>query len=145
MRYFYLLAALLICSSTQAQLYYDASDALPDNGARGQSMDVKAVDLNGDESLDIVLANEFQPNTILWNNGSGQFSLAASPALAVQNHDSEDVVVADFNGDEALDLAFCSEDDVTLGIQNVHELYFGDGAGNFTTSTYNFPDTEANA
>ena len=51
-----------------AQFYIDASGNLPDNGATRANMDVQAADLDADGDLDIVLANEFQPNH---NSGSG--------------------------------------------------------------------------
>lgn len=134
-----------ICPFLHAQLYTDASSNLPDNGAKGQSMDVRAVDIDHDGDPDIVLANEFQANTILLNDGHGVFTKAPADALPQEVHDSEDVAVADFNQDGHVDLLFCSEDDITLGWTDVHELYLGDGTGKFTVSSYSFPDSEANA
>ncbi len=128
-----------------AQLYFNASDNLPDNGAKGGSMDVRAADLDGDGDLDIVLANEFQANTILSNDGTGVFSNTTMGNLPQEIHDSEDVAIADFNNDGHLDLIFCSEDDINQGWSNVHEYYFGDGTGSFIAANYQFPDSEANA
>lgn len=139
---------LLICAfplTVQAQVYIDASDNLPDNGAKKQSMDVRAADLDGDNDLDIILANEFQPNTILLNDGTGTFTNGTAGNLPQVTHDSEDVAIADFNNDAKLDLVFCSEDDVTLGQTNVHEFYLGDGLGSFSTASFQLPDSEANA
>ena len=127
-----------------AQLYTSASSNLPANATR-QSMDVRAADLDGDGDPDIVKANEFQPNNILLNDGQGVFSNAPSGTLPAVNKDSEDVVVADFNGDGHPDLVFCSEDNITLGQTNVHEYYFGDGAGHFSAAPFQLPDSEANA
>ncbi len=129
----------------QAQLYTNASANLPNNGARNPSMDVRAADLDGDGDLDIILANEGPPNTILLNDGQGNFTNGTIGNLPQENHDSEDVAIADFNGDGHLDLVFCSEDDIVLGFTNVHEYYFGDGTGSFTPAGYQPPDTEANA
>ena len=128
-----------------SQLFTDASNQLPDNGAKGQSMDVRAADIDGDGDFDIILANEFQPNTILLNDGTGTFSNGTSGNLPQVVHDSEDVAIADFNNDGFLDLVFCSEDDVNLGTINVHEFYLGDGEGGFTTAAFLLPDSEANA
>ncbi len=128
-----------------AQLYTDASANLPDNGAKGQSMDLKAGDVDSDGDLDIILANEFQPNTILLNNGTGQFTNGTAGKLPQIVHDSEDIVFEDVNGDGKPDLLFCSEDDVNLGKTNVHEFYLGDGEGRFTTAAFQLPDSEANA
>lgn len=120
-------------------MYEDASDNLPDIGAYGASMDVKAVDIDADGDLDIILANEFQANTILINDGKGVFSNESKLRLPQVIHDSEDIAVADFNGDGLLDLVFCSEDD------KVHEYYLNTGKGFFKESAHKLPDSEANA
>lgn len=128
-----------------AQLYSDAGANLPNNGAKGSSMDVVAVDIDRDNDLDIILANEFQPNTILLNNGKGIFTKGTAGNLPQIVRDSEDIAYADFNNDGFIDLVFCSEDDIVLGKTNVHEYYLGDGKGKFTIAPYKLPDTEANA
>ena len=112
---------------------------LPDNGAKKQSMDVRAVDIDGDEDLDIILANEFQGNTILTNDGNGNFTNTTSGNLPQPIHDSEDIAIADFNDDGKVDLVFCSEDDF------VHEYYWGDGNGNFSTATFQLPNSTSYA
>jgi hypothetical protein len=140
-----LLIALLLSSTITAQLYTDASANLPDNGAKGASMDVRAIDVDRDGDLDIILANEFQTNTILLNDGQGVFTKAPTGTLPQEIHDSEDIAVADFNNDGFVDIIFCSEDDIHQGITNVHEYYLGDGTGKFTVAPYQFPDSEANA
>ena len=137
-------ALFLFAKTTYSQLYTNAAANLP-NAATRQSMDVQAADLDGDGDLDIVKANEFQANTMLKNNGVGVFSIAPAGSLPNVVNDSEDVVVADFNGDGHLDLVFCSEDDVTLGQVNVHEYYLGNGAGNFNAAPFQLPDSESNA
>jgi hypothetical protein len=133
------------CQFSFGQLFFDASENLPNDGADGQSMDVKAADIDGDGDLDIILANEFQGNTILLNDGNAVFQKAPNGTLPQVNADSEDVIVADFNKDGILDLVFCSEDDIKMGKTNVHEYYLGQSNGTFLTSNYHFPDTEANA
>lgn len=127
------------------QLYTNASDNLPTNGASGQSMDVRAADLDHDGDLDIVLANEFQGNTILINDGNANFTNATSGNLPQRIQDSEDVAIADFNMDGHLDLVFCSEDDIDFGENNVHEYYLGDGFGQFSAAPTQLPDSKANA
>ncbi|MFN4253385.1 MAG: FG-GAP-like repeat-containing protein [Saprospiraceae bacterium] len=127
-----------------AQLFTDATANLP-AAASGANMDVRAFDLEGDGDLDLVFAREFQPNFLLRNNGQAVFTNATPGNLPQETHDSEDVAVADFNGDGHLDLVFCSEDDVAQGWSNVHEFYLGDGAGKFAAAAYQPPDSEANA
>lgn len=119
-------------------LYTDGSDNLPEQGARKASMDVRAVDIDQDGDLDIVLANEFQPNSILINDGKGGFTDESAERLPQVIHDSEDIAIADFNGDGLLDLIFCSEDD------KVHEYYLNKGKGFFEIAPYKLPDSEAN-
>ncbi len=141
----FLFSLLLLPSLVSAQLYSDASANLPNNGARGPSMDVRAADLDKDGDLDLVFAREFQANVILFNNGAGVFTNATAGRLPQPVHDSEDVAIADFDNDGDLDLIFCSEDDVRLGRTNVHEYYLNDGTGRFTAAPFVFPDSEANA
>ncbi len=141
----FLLSCLLFSISLTAQLYTNASNNLPANGAQGQSMDVQAADIDGDDDLDIILANEFQANTILINDGNANFTNETTGNLPQENHDSEDVAIADFNDDGFLDLVFCSEDDVNLGIVNVHEYYLGNGLGTFAIADFQLPDSESNA
>ena len=141
-----LLYLFLLCipSFIQAQLYEDESNRLPNSVSFSPSMDVQVADLDGDGNLDIVLANEFQANSILFNDGDANFTKVTS-ALPQKNKDSEDVAIGDFNNDGHLDLVFCSEDDVTLGGSNVHEYYLGNGNGQFEESNIPLPDSEANA
>lgn len=136
---------LLIPYSSFAQLFSDASVNLPDNGAKAASMDVRHADLDADGDLDIVLANEFQANTILLNDGTGLFSNGTLGILPQEIHDSEDVSIADFNDDGILDLVFCSEDDVVIGKINVHEYYLGQDNGSYLAADFELPDSEANA
>lgn len=138
---------IFIClpSFVFTQVYQNTSNNLPDNGAKGASMDVRAADIDADGDLDIILANEFQPNTILINDGQGVFLNGTAGNLPQKNSDSEDVSIQDFNADGYLDLVFCSEDDVLIGATNVHEFYLGDGKGSFENSPFKLPDSEANA
>lgn len=53
------LLALSLCRNAGAQLYDDASANLPNNGARGPSMDVRAADLDNDGDLDLVLSKGY--------------------------------------------------------------------------------------
>ena len=58
-------------------------------------------DLDGDEDLDIVLANHAAPNTILWNLGDLQFRVEQ-----LGSGDSRAVNIVDVDGDGWLDIVF---------------------------------------
>ncbi len=148
---------VLLCShQTRTPRWRNVTEShLPPLDSVGRnSVDVVAVDLDGDGDLDLVVAQEFLPNKLLRNEGGGRFVDASEllPALdparlekGPAGHDSEDVSVADFNGDGWLDLIFVSEDDVKLGRKNVHEYYRGTASGRFERVFDVLPDSEANA
>ena len=123
----------------QGQYYFNQSQNLPVPGSTGQTMDVEAADLDGDGDIDIILANEFQPNTLLFNDGAGLFTNVSSTHLPQVTHDSEDIGIADFNDDGYPDIIFVSEDDF------VHEIYLNDGNGVFTSPDYSIPNSICNA
>ena len=136
----YLISAFFILQLTlQGQYYFNQSQNLPIPGSTGQTMDVEAADLDGDGDIDIILANEFQPNTILFNDGAGFFTDVSATQLPQVTHDSEDIGIADFNNDGYPDIIFVSEDDF------IHEIYLNDGNGFFTTPEYSIPNSICNA
>lgn len=124
------------------------------------TMDAVAVDLDGDGRLDLVTAQEWLLNTVLMGEAGGRFRLASDllepladdelaqgpPQLRQpgMGHDSEDVAVADFDGDGRMDIIIVAEDDVKFGRTGVHEYYRGTPQG-FRRVRGVLPDTEANA
>jgi len=116
------------------QTLYDDVTAthLPTGLLNGLSMDAGVADFDADGDLDIVIANEFRPNILLLNDGTGRFSDGSS-RLPAANRDSEDVGIADFDRDGDLDIVVVSEDD------RVNELYFNDGSGRFTDEGARLP------
>ncbi len=131
-----------------------AENLPPKESVGRNSMDIEAADMDGDGDLDLIVAQEFLPNKILRNEGAGKFVDASNllPPLekerlaqGANGHDSEDVSVADFNGDGMVDLVFASEDDLKFGLENVHEYYRGTATGNFVRVFDVLPDSEANA
>jgi hypothetical protein len=100
----------------------------------GASMDAGLADLDNDGDLDLVIAVEWYRNRILINNGNGVFSDQTSDRLPLKMHDSEDVGIADFDGDGDLDLVFVSEEDLE------NELYLNDGHGNFSDASSGISD-----
>ena len=107
-----------------ATIFEDVTSTHLPSGLGGLSMDAAVGDVDGDGDLDIVVAQEFAPNVLLLNDGSGSFS-NASGRLPSDVHDSEDVALADFDLDGDLDVVIVSEDDRT------NEFYRNDGSGRF--------------
>ena len=135
---FLLLYCPLLLWSQDFPIYLDRTNQLPTAGASKSSMDVRAVDVDGDLDLDIVLANEFQANSILINDGNGNFTDQSQARLPQVVHDSEDIAIADFDMDNDLDIIFVSEDDF------IHEYYLNNGDGIFTLAPFTFPNSVAN-
>lgn len=119
-------------------VFDDRTSIIPSNVRFRNAMDVAAADFNKDGFLDIVLANEFQPNTLLLSNGQKGFT-DASLVFTATPHDSEDIAIADFDNNGWLDIVFVSEDDFK------HEMYLNQGQGNFTNVSSRLPNSEANA
>ena len=90
-------------------------------------------DIDGDGDLDVILAQEFQPNVLLLNDGNGRFEDASAERMPIARHDSEDIAIADVDGDGDLDLVFVSEDDT------INELYLNDGTGFFIAENDRIP------
>lgn len=99
----------------------------------GSSMDSQAFDADGDGDLDLLIAKEIRPNVLLLNDGTGRMTVAPAGTLPGGSYDSEDVAVADFDGDADLDAAIAGED------EQVSELYLNDGRGVFTAAGDRLP------
>ncbi len=120
----------------QSNFYEDVTAThLPAMSLQGRSMDAKPADLDGDGDLDIVVANEHAFNIILINDGKGKFSDETTKRLPLNRRDSEDIAIADFDGDGDPDLVFVSEDD------QIHEFYENDGKGFFKDVSFKLPIT----
>jgi hypothetical protein len=99
----------------------------------GSSMDAQAFDADGDGDLDLLIAKEIQQNILLLNDGTGRMTVAPAGTLPAALHDSEDVAVADYDGDGDLDAVVAAEDDAST------ELYINTGAGVFTDEGSRLP------
>jgi hypothetical protein len=99
----------------------------------GSSMDSQAFDADGDGDLDLLIAKEIRPNVLLLNDGAGNLTVAPAGHVPGGAWDSEDVAVADFDGDGDLDAAIAGEDD------RMSELYLNDGSGVFTIANDRLP------
>ncbi len=122
-----------------AQLFLDYSQNLPFGVTAEQSKDVQMVDLNNDNRLDIVIAVEYSLNLIMMNNGFGQFNISNQQNLPQEILDSEEIAIADFDGNGSKDIIFVSEDDFE------HEYYLNDGNGNFSVASYTLPSTSCSS
>lgn len=84
-------------------------------------------DFNGDQSLDLVVANQGSNNvSVLFGNGAGGFTSTMAFAVGSLPYS---VAVADFNRDGALDLAVTNQ-----GSNNV-SILLGNGSGGFGSAT----------
>lgn len=135
-----LISTISFTNQSGVILYTDVTASnFPIQAVTGPTMDAAAGDLDNDGDADIVLAREFAPNKILINNGSGQFTDGTLGNLPQFNYDSEDIGIADFNGDGFNDIVFASEDNA------IHELYFNNGNGSFSNLNNRLPSSTANA
>jgi len=121
-------------------LYTDVSAThLPLGVVSGPGMDAETGDLDGDGDLDIVIANEYQSNKILLNNGLGIFTDGTPGRLPQKNLDSEDIGIADLDRDGDLDIVFATEDHA------IHELYFNNGGAVYRDKSNILPNSIANS
>lgn len=125
----------ILSINLSAQYYDDSSGNLPDVGASLQTKNVMAADIDKDGDIDIILANEFQRNVVLLNNGLGVFSEGQVGIPPTEEHDSEGITMGDFNQDGLDDLVFVSEDDFE------HEYYWNNGNGTFNVPPIFLPFT----
>ncbi len=117
-------------------LFVDVTHShLPIRDLWGFSMDAALTDVEGDGDLDVVIANEFRPNILLINDGTGRFVNESTLRLPQANHDSEDIAAADFDADGDIDVVVVSEDD------QINEFYLNNGSGYFSAAGERLPVT----
>ncbi len=116
--------------------YRDVTNThLPFEDLQLLSMDAGIADLDQDGDMDILIANEHRPNILLINDGKGNFTNESADRIPQVSHDSEDIGIADFDGDGDPDIIIVSEDD------KVNELYLNQGDGTFTNAGDRIPVT----
>ena len=139
----YLLAALLCLpyvlldtffqDPAQSTRFIDVTASHLMGGTPGNTMDGAVVDIDDDGDLDLILAMEFEANKLLINQGDGKLVDESAIRFPKDRHDSEDLAVADFDGDGKFDIVFVSEDD------QVNEFYRNRGDATFTAVKNAFP------
>ena len=92
-------------------------------------------DVNGDDVLDIIIANWNQQSVFYLNDGTGNFAVARNLGSGASG--ARGVAVGDMNGDGALDILIGND-------SQPHVLYLNDGAGNYYTGTVNCAVPTAN-
>ncbi len=86
---------------------------------------IDLADIDGDGDLDVLAANEdFLPNFVFRNNGTGVFTDVSATALPANAFDTKNQVIADFDGDGDLDW-------LAVDLGGCH-YYANNGAGVFT-------------
>ncbi len=104
--------ALLSNGANAAPFEADGGSVLSIAPTNGRTMDVEFADLDNDGDLDAVGAAEFGQNFVMLFE-RGRFVLCDWALPQGVQHDSEDIAVADFNGDGLPDVFIVSEDDQT--------------------------------
>lgn len=106
---------------------------LPLESLQGRSMDAEITDLNADGRPDLIVASEYGQNIVLLASASGSFAESTNAIPRGRLHDSEDIAVGDFDGDDRPDIVFVSEDDQT------NELYLQTKPGVFIDGSDRLP------
>ena len=105
-------------------------ELLASNNLGGNSMDGAAIDIDGDDDIDLIIAKEFERNVILINNGQGVLNDESNQRFPNVRRDSEDIATGDFDNDGDVDIIFVSEDDET------NEYYINNGGATFSDQSH---------
>ena len=100
--------------------YVDSEQSLGTNDSRALALG----DVDGDDDLDMVAANQNQGNKVYLNDSAGNYSDAT---LSLGTNSSQSIVLGDIDGDDDLDMVVANQNQANL-------VYFNDGAGSFSDS-----------
>ena len=132
----FLLLTCFVLHGQESEWFRDVSFSnLPLMSLQGRSMDAKSADVDGDGDLDLVIANEHAFNILLINDGNGNFTDESQQRIPLHRGDTEDIAIADFDGDKDLDIIFVAED------VQVIEYLENDGIGYFRDISDRLPVT----
>lgn len=92
------------------------------------SFEVDCGDVDGDNDLDLAIANSTQQNRLFLNDGSGNFTDVTSTQMPTDTDGSSDVEFCDTDGDGDLDMVIANHN-------ARNKLYQNDGLGNFADVT----------
>jgi FG-GAP-like repeat/FG-GAP repeat len=92
------------------------------------SYDVEFTDVDGNRTLDLVVANHGTPNRLLRNNGLGVFTDITADQLPAVSGNSMDALLSDIDADGDVDLLFTAGATALL-------LFLNDGMGRFMEAT----------
>lgn len=97
-----------------------------------QDQDVAAADFNGDGAVDLAfISRRGNPNTLLFNNGSGVFTNVTASNWSLDLDDARGIEVADVDSDGDRDILVV-RGDPNLMNPGENTLYLNDGSGKFT-------------
>ncbi|MFN0057200.1 MAG: FG-GAP-like repeat-containing protein [Planctomycetota bacterium] len=117
-----------------AGFFDDETDART-GGFVGYGRDVEFGDVDGDDDLDMVVANDFNTRPkLLTNDGLGFFTDVSLMQMPAINLGSSNVALGDVDNDGDLDLWFTNGGASRFGSGQA-QLYLNNGAGTFTNAT----------
>lgn len=101
------------------------------------TQDIVLVDLDGDDDLDMLVANETPPSRLLLNDGEGRFSDASERLDLVAPFETRQMHVFDANGDGSLDILMLNLTSNNQGWDKDPQvrLLINDGQGRFIDET----------
>ena len=119
--------SLALAADLAAQAPFSVSRTALLPPVAGRLDDITAGDIDGDGDLDLVIANDHSPSTVLINDGNGNFTNGTAGRLTTPlAHATYEADLADIDGDGDLDLLMVDDDWLP------NQVHRNNGAGVFT-------------